>query len=228
MPILDQFTEAITNHPVFSSLDQRDLAAVMTSAMKRTLDEGEFLVHQDVLWPYLFIVAEGEIHAVKESQEGRVLIATSIQQGEIFWGLGFFIENATMPVALQANQRSALLTWERSDLMPIFKNNGAMSWSICQMMIRRMQVASGIVEELAFQPVVSRLAGLLLDVFGDAEGEFVSRELTLDDMAAHIGTTREVVCRHLYRFAERGAIEIRRTELKLQDRALLKDHASNV
>lgn len=225
---MNQFTEVITNHPVFSSLDQRDLAVVMTSAMKRTLDEGEFLVHQDVTWPYLFIVAEGEIHAVKESQEGRVLIATSIQQGEIFWGLGFFIENATMPVALQANQGSALLTWERSDLMPIFKNNGAMSWSICQMMIRRMQVASGIVEELAFQPVVSRLAGLLLDVFGDAEGEFVSRELTLDDMAAHIGTTREVVCRHLYRFAERGVIEIRRTELKLQDRELLKDHASKV
>jgi CRP/FNR family transcriptional regulator len=213
---------------MFSSLDQRDLAAVMTSALKRTLEEGEFLVHQDVIWPYLFIVAEGEIHAVKESQEGRVLIATSIQQWEIFWGLGFFIENATMPVALQANQRSVLLTWERSDLMPIFKNNGTMSWSICQMMIRRMQVASGIVEELAFQPVVSRLAGLLLDVFGDAEGEFVSRELTLDDMAAHIGTTREVVCRHLYRFAERGAIEIRRTELKLQDRKLLKDHANKV
>ena len=223
---MDQFTDIISSHPVFLHLDQCDLDAVKMTAKKRILDEGEFLVHQDVEWPFLFIVAEGEIHAVKESQEGRVLIATSIQRSEIFWGLGFFIENAKMPVALRSNQRSTLIIWDRNDLMPVFQNNGTMSWSICQIMIGRMQVASGIVEELAFQPVVSRLAGLLLDVFGDAEGEFVSRELTLDDMAAHIGTTREVVCRHLYRFAERGAIEIRRTELKLQDRELLKDHAN--
>jgi CRP-like cAMP-binding protein len=223
---LEQLNDVISTHPVFASLDQRDLNALTMSAMIRTLDEGEFLVHQEVVWPFLFFVVDGEIQAVKESQEGRVLIATSIQPGEIFWGLGFFIDQAPMPVALQANQKSTLLIWERAGLMPIIQKNGAMSWSICQIMIRRMQVASGVVEELAFQPVVSRLAGLLLDVFGDAEGEFVSRELTLDDMAAHIGTTREVVCRHLYRFAERGAIEIRRTELKLHDRGLLKDHAS--
>ncbi len=92
-------------------------------------------------------------------------------------------------------------------------------------MIKRMQVASEIVEELAFQPLISRLAGLLLEVFGEAEGEFVSRELTLDDMAAHIGTTREMICRHLYRFAEKGAIEISRTEIKINDRELLQEQA---
>jgi hypothetical protein len=35
-----------------------------------------------------------------------------------------------------------------------------------------------------------------------ADGELVARELTLDEMAARIGTTREIVCRALYRFAE--------------------------
>ena len=91
-----------------------------------------------------------------------------------------------------------------------------------------MQLASDIVEELAFQPVIGRLAGLLLDVFGDAEDEFMTRELTLEDMAARIGTTREMVCRHLYRFAENGAIEIRRTELKIKNRSFLSEKAGKV
>lgn len=90
------------------------------------------------------------------------------------------------------------------------------------MMITRMQLASGIVEDLAFHPVMSRLAGLLLDIFGEAEDEFMARDLTLEDMAAHIGTTREMVCRHLYRFAEEGAIEIRRTELRITNRDFLE------
>jgi CRP/FNR family transcriptional regulator len=222
---LNNFEKIISNHPIFHQLDQSVLRAVATYAVGRSLDADEFLVNQGDIWPCLFIVLEGEIHAVKESQEGRVLIATSIREGEIFWGLGFFIENAGMPVALQAMCPSKILTWHRENLMPFIQENGAMSWNICQIMIKRMQVASEIVEELAFQPLVSRLAGLLLEVFGEAEGEFVSRELTLDDMAAHIGTTREMICRHLYRFAEKGAIEISRTEIKINDRELLQEQA---
>ncbi len=45
-------------------------------------------------------------------------------------------------------------------------------------------------------------------------------------MSDYVGTTREIVCRHLYRFEEKGAIEIRRTELKINDREMLKEQAS--
>jgi len=41
--------------------------------------------------------------------------------------------------------------------------------------------------------------------------------MTLDEMAAQVGTTREVVCRLLYRFADDGLITITRTEFTLLD-----------
>lgn len=86
-------------------------------------------------------------------------------------------------------------------------------------MVRRMMRASTIVEELAFKPVASRLAGLLLDHYHDAAGEPVPRSLTLDQMAAHIGTTREMVCRLLYRFSDQELIHITRTEFVLNDKS---------
>jgi CRP/FNR family transcriptional regulator len=220
--------EVISNHPVFAEVDQNTLRDVINSGVHKSLDMDETLVGQGECWSCLFLVIDGEIHALKESQEGRVLIVTTIQPGEIFWGLAFFAESDGMPVMLQAKYDSKIVIWQREFLLPVIMRNSSMSWNICQIMIKRMQNASEIVEELAFQPVMSRLASLLLDVFGGTEGEFVSRELTLDDMAAHIGTTREMVCRHLYRFAERGAIDIRRTELKLNDRDLLEEQASKV
>jgi len=109
--------------------------------------------------------------------------------------------------------------------VPIIKSEGAMSWMLCQMMISRMQLASEIVEELAFQPVMNRLSGLLLDMFADGEDEFKERDLTLDDMASRIGTTREMVCRHLYRLAEWGAIDVSRTKLRIENRELLEKKA---
>jgi hypothetical protein len=44
-------------------------------------------------------------------------------------------------------------------------------------------------------------------------------------MAARIGSTREMVCRHLYHFADQGIIQINRTEFKIMDQDLLKDLA---
>jgi transcription initiation factor IIE alpha subunit len=48
--------------------------------------------------------------------------------------------------------------------------------------------------------------------------------LTLEELASRVGTTREIVCRILYRFAEQGAIQINRTEFTFLNRRLLEEH----
>jgi CRP-like cAMP-binding protein len=212
----------ISNNHFFNSLSQETLDELSQLAQHRTYQAKETIVHQEDIWAYLFIVSKGRIHAVKESTEGRTLIAATLQPGDIFWGLAFFIENMPMPVRLQADSDAEIYLWSREIILPIILKNGEMAWALNQVMVSRMQRASGIVESLAFNPVMSRLAGLLLEIFGDAEDEFMARDLTLEDMAAHIGTTREMVCRHLYRLAEEGAIEISRTELRICDRQFLE------
>lgn len=93
-------------------------------------------------------------------------------------------------------------------------------------MVQRMQRASDMVEELAFQPVRGRLGRLLPGHFGDeAMDEFVARDLTLDEMAAPVGTKREMVCRLLYQFADEEAIEISRTEFMIADRDKLEGYS---
>ena len=217
--------DIITDNPLFAQLPQRTLEGLTASAIQRTYRAHEIIVYQGDVWPNLFLVAAGEIHAVKESLEGRTLIATTLEPGDIFWGLAFFIPEAPMPVMLQANSPAVIHIWTRDRLVPIIQGNGSMSWHLCQIMIQRMQLASEIVEELAFHPVMSRLAGFLLDVSGKTEDEFIARDFTLDEMAARIGTTREMVCRHLYRFAEQGAIDINRTEFKITNRSYLENQA---
>ncbi len=73
-------------------------------------------------------------------------------------------------------------------------------------------------ESLAFQPLSARLARLLLDRSERSGRSRAPRDLTLDDMASRLGTTREVVCRLLYRLAAEGLIEISRTEFSFLDR----------
>jgi CRP/FNR family transcriptional regulator len=215
----------LAQNRVFSHLNQHDLQKMTASAQIRRFHDGDWIVHHGDVWPHLLFIQKGEVTAIKESPEGRSLTLATFNAGEIFWGLAFFIENAPMPAALKATEACELLLWSRDDLMPLIMANGPLSWELVRLVIERVQFASEIVEKLAFHPVAGRLARLLLDQTGDSGAIRLPRDLTLDEMAARIGSTREVVSRFLHRFADDGAIIITRTEFSIADQKKLEDLA---
>jgi CRP-like cAMP-binding protein len=217
--------ETISQHPVFAPLDEDIMKSVTRSAIPKRYQKGEWIAHHGRSWPYLFYVEEGTVQALKESPEGRSLLVVEIMTGEIFWGISFFIPDAPIPVALIAKKETKLSLWALDDLKPIILNNGEMSWELTRLMITKMQYASDILNEFAFQPTTGRLARLLLEHYEDAVEDYVARDMTLDEMAARIGSTREMVCRHLYHFADQGAIQINRTEFKISNQDLLTKFA---
>jgi CRP/FNR family transcriptional regulator len=217
--------KSLPQHPVFSSLDQDTFKSITRAAIQKSYQKGDWITHHGRSWPYLFFVEEGTVQALKESAEGRSLLVVELNQGEIFWGLSFFIPDAPMPVALVAKQDTRLSLWALEDLKPIILKNGEMSWELTRLMIQKMQYASEILNEFAFQPTTGRLARLLLEHYQDAVEDYVARDMTLDEMAARIGSTREMVCRHLYQFADQGLIQINRTEFKISNQDMLADLA---
>jgi CRP/FNR family cyclic AMP-dependent transcriptional regulator len=213
---------------IFSSLDAQDLRQLESQAEMRHFKASQWIIHYGDVWPFFFFINSGEISAVKESFEGRSLILTTLHTGDIFWGLAFFLEGAGMPASLRAVQDTKLMLWSHKELGPLFLKNGRLAWELSRLVIRRVQLASEMVEKLAFHPVAGRLARLLVDQSKTTEPDALPRDLTLDEMAARIGTTREVVSRFLHRFADDGAITITRTEFSITDHQKLEAMAQKV
>jgi len=216
--------ESLAQNHFFLQLDEKNFRKVLSIAHPRKFRTGEWIVHHGDVWPNLFFIQKGQVTAIKESAEGRSLTLATICEGEVFWGLAFFVENAPMPAALKATKDCELLFWPRVKLLPLIMENGQLSWELACLAVRRVQFASEIVEKLAFQPLTGRVARLLLEQF-PASQTIAPRHLTLDEMASRVGTTREMVCRILYRFAEAGAIQINRTEFVFTDRDILEDYS---
>ena len=214
--------DALFKNLVFSHLSDEAFQKIVDIVQIRHVVSGEWIVHHGDVWPNLFFIQSGQVTAIMESLEGRSLTLATIHAGDVFWGLAFFIENAPMPAALKATEDCELLIWSRETLLPLILENGQLSWELACLSIQRVQFASEIVEKLAFQPLTGRVARMLLDQF-PADQPIVPRHLTLDEMASRVGTTREMVCRILYRFAEAGAIQINRTEFVFTDRSILDD-----
>ncbi|MCL7453336.1 MAG: Crp/Fnr family transcriptional regulator [Anaerolineae bacterium] len=220
--------ERLRAHPVFASLGEREREFLVGHSLARELEKGDIVALQGEVWPCLFLVGKGRIDAVKASSKGRSLLVTTFGPGDLFWGPAFFQEGAPLPALLAAHGRARVYLWSRQNIEPILLAHGRILWELCRLMVQRMQRASTVLEELAFQPVAGRLARLLVEFSAGLEEEPIPRSLTLDEIAARIGTTREVACRFLHRFADEGLIDITRTEFVVHDQRRLEELAGQV
>lgn len=214
-------------NPVFSALSNEKKDLVIKEAISKRYSKGELITVDGDIWPYMFLITKGRIHAIKSSLEGRSLVVTTFTTGDVFWGLAFFYETMPMLVSLEVAENSSILLWSAESLIPILKSEGAAGWELSRLMVYKMLRASEILEEMTFQPVAGRLAKLLMDTVRDQHNGPITRSLTLDEMAARIGSTREMVCRFLHRFADDGIIDITRTEFRVMDSNKLAKVATN-
>jgi len=211
--LLDQ----LKNSPVFSNFSKSTLEDIGKQAIGKRYEEGEVVSSQGEKWPYLFIVHTGSMDAIKDSPDGRTFVATTFLPGDVFWGLSFFDENHIMPATLLAHNHLELFLWHRDTLLPFILLEGKASWELSKLVVKRLLMASEKLGDMTFQPVGVRLAKLLVNLSKAEEGVPIVRDLTLDEMAARIGTTREMVCRFLHKFSDEGLIDITRTEFTVKD-----------
>jgi CRP/FNR family transcriptional regulator len=88
---------------------------------------------------------------------------------------------------------------------------------------RRVRHFAGIVSDLAFRPVSERLARYLVTSLGKPIKPGMSVELTLTQaqLAARLGTVRELVARALAELEESGVISRDRSHVTIRDPARL-------
>ena len=213
---------------IFSSLKEEEIIEVFQNATSRKYLKGEYVTHKGDKWPYLLLVISGEFIAAKESGQGRFFNIETFKPNSIFWGLSLFELGKPNPVSIQSSKDGILLFWHKDQFQQIISSHTTVAWKVIGLLAKKMERVGEIVEELAFRPLTSRLANLLLKQLGDSKDGRISRILTLDEMAARIGSTREMVCKILYQFSDLGVIEVQRTELKIIDRLELENIESKI
>jgi len=75
------------------------------------------------------------------------------------------------------------------------------------------------VEDLSLRHVTARLAKLLVEA---ASGELDSQAMTQQELAARLGTVREMVARSLKHMEARGLIRLERGRIVILDRQTLE------
>jgi CRP/FNR family transcriptional regulator len=201
---------------VFNQLPETACLDLMKHARHLRLQSGEFICHQGDVWPNVIFLTKGELRWGMISLGGREQVLFMLYPDDVFWGHSLF-DDEPMPASLAATKETEAYFWPRDVILPVLFRHPEAMWEITKIQVETMRRAREIIYGLAFRPVANRLANLLLDSFQEQGRTAVERDLTLNDIAAIVSSSPEVVCRLLHRFQADGILEVTRAHITLRD-----------
>ena len=223
---MDALHDCLTKIPVFSKLSPVDRTHLAQIATRKTYRKGQFICLEGDIWPYVLYIASGRVGWVMISPEGKRQVVFCPGPCDVVWSHSLF-DDEPMPASLEVMEDCEVFLWHGEQISPIVSRHVEAVWDIARELVVTMRQIREVVYGFAFHPVAGRLARLLLNRYQPVEGQPAHRDLTLDEMADTIGTTRELVSRTLHRFADDGMIKINRLEFVFMDREQLETLAGH-
>lgn len=218
---MNNLADKLAQNEIFSVLPSAELEHFIQLGRRKTLKEDEYLFLQGDVWPFCVYVETGVLRWSMSSLTGHIYTLFTVETGGVFWGHSFF-DSEPMPASLQAARESVVQQWHRDITMPLLLNNHQATRALLRHLVQTMRRARALIHDLNFKPVASRLARLLIERFPEADGCSVERDLTLEEMAAMVGSSPHVISRVLYQLQDEGLLEVTRATISLSNRAELE------
>jgi CRP-like cAMP-binding protein len=218
--VVDDLAFRLQQTDVFGKLPDAARLELAKLATRHDLSANEFLCHQGFVWQYALFVGAGRLRWTMLSVGGQEYTLYTMEPGMVFWGHSIF-DDQPMPASLAALKPSQVCVWHRDVIMPVLYRHPEALWETNKSLVRTMRRAREIIYGLAFHPVAGRLANLLLKQLNENTAT-VERDLSLNEIAAMVASTPEVVCRILHQFRDEGVLEITRTRITLNNREALE------
>jgi CRP-like cAMP-binding protein len=219
MPVLLEFIKGL---PYFAGLDDSALGSIRKYVFEKKAERGETLAFEGEPSDVLFFVSAGLVKAFKTSADGKEQIFRIVRPGESFndvpvlsGGINLVSAEAMGPVVLNGIKKK--------DLEAIIRERPQVALNVIEVLSRRVQELVALVEDFSFRHVTSRVAKMLLEYADHKAGE--GPRLTQQEMAAMIGTAREMVGRSLKNLESAGTIRMERNRIIIADRQALKNMA---
>lgn len=212
--------EFLRSLPYFTSLSQDELDRVESDLMERSYDRGELLFLEGDPCFGLYVVKSGMVRVFKSSPEGREQVLLVARRGDSFNDIPVF-DGGTNPASAATLQSSTVLIIPKETVLSIIETCPP-ALHITSFLASRLRHLATLAGDLSFRSVIGRLSKVLLDT-AVIEGEASDPpRLTQDEMAAMVGSVRDVIGRALRHLEKEGAVQIERGRIVVRDPDRLK------
>jgi CRP/FNR family cyclic AMP-dependent transcriptional regulator len=214
--------QALRRIPLLADLSDDALARVADVAHARTYEPGEVIILEGDPCRAAYLIARGRVRVYRLSPSGREQVLASLGPGQTFNTVPPFQPDGVNHAAVEALTTVTVYVVSSADLRRLVSESPELALALLRDFAGRLDHLTNLVEDLSLRTVRGRLARFLLENANEKEAV---RRWTQDEIAARLGTVRDMVGRTLRAFVDAGLVRMDRQRIVLLDRDGLEAEA---
>lgn len=204
--------ETLRRNEYFDDLPEAMLRDIAARMRLRQYQRGDALFWEGDPCDGLHLLQQGSAKIFRLSPQGRQYIVRILQEGDTFAEAPAF-DGGSSPVNVEALEDCSVWVVDADMLRGLIRSHPQFAQKVLVNYGRMLRGMVYKVSEMAFYQVTHRLARLL----GEMAEQTPALHWTQEQIAARLGTVREVVSRSLRELERSGAIKIEDKRIKIAD-----------
>ena len=204
----------------FNALSPKTLLAISEYGFESKYQQGQTLVIEGETAQYGYFILSGEVRVLRMHRNGRIQILARLGPGAPLNIISLLNSKGVNTASIEALTPVDVLVFDSVSFNRLLATCSDFSVMMLKIFSERITLLTELAANLSLYSVRTRLARFLIEM---ADSPQASGGWTQDEIAAHIGTVRDVVGRLLRELESSNIILRDRQRIRLIDRqALIK------
>lgn len=220
MPATAHALEILRHVQIFNGLTETELQFLAERAVPRHYSKGELLFNEGDPCKGLFVIQSGRVRIFKSSPNGREQVLAVEGPGSSVAELPLF-DGGNYPASTSAIENARVYFISKQDFHSLCLVHPQVPLKVLKVVGGRLRKLVGIIEELSFTTVRSRLISVLVRMAKTGKqtpsGIVVQLPPSNQQLASEIGTVRELVSRNLSRLQAEGLVQMEGKTVTIPD-----------
>lgn len=212
----------------FNELSKENQELLLSIGLEINLKSGTYLFYEGDYPENVYLIRSGKVRLSKMNADGREFSVHLKQKDELVGEVGLF-NDMSISVTAELMEDAKLIKFERPALEAVFRENGEIAVAFMKWFARHTQSTQAKFRDLilcgktgAFYSTLIRFSnsyGVKTD-----DGILINVQLTNQDIANYIGTTRESINRMLNDLKKDKIIAVEKGYITIKDLKFLKNY----
>ena len=211
---ISELKSLLSDYPDLTEKADQQCWDMLAGAKLHSFDAKTVLFQEGMVCEHLMLIVEGSVRVFKESSEGREVTLYRVESGQLcIHNLNNLVDGVHYPMMARTETGMRGLIISRSAFNQGLAESSSFRNYVLRTLTGRLSHMVDLISGFAFDRLDLRVAVWLAEQFERSSGHAI--QVTHNDVADELGTTREMISRILKDFEHKRCIELARGKIHL-------------
>ena len=214
-------SKLLTRVPIFQSCTEEEIHQIANIMMPKELRKKDILFYEGEPCDVIYFIHRGRVKVYKTTEDGREQIVNLLGKGDIFPHVGWYV-GSTYPATAESLEDGQLYFLFINKFIQLLEENPRLMLKLLQEFDGKIRELQGRLSNVLSRDMTEKILNVLYSLVKDKgkkneDGYLLEIELTHQDIANMVGTTRETASRILSQLKKDGKLILDHKTLRIKE-----------